>query len=403
MLKAFLKPNPDKANALLLRAADFGDFKTVKNLLEKGHILYGKPDINAQDAGHQTALIKAAQEGALNVVQYLVKHGANINIQDSYRETALTAAAMQGNWDIVKYLSTQKGININAQNFNGSTVLILAARDSGDNQLIEHLVKHGADMSIQSTETTAFGAALFHKQYKTASTLIHLGFDINHKVKYSVKKATTYQDLSLSFNNVKALQFLIENNADINIADSSGRTILMEAIVYEKTEFITLLLENGANLNLQDAVGDTALIHAVKKRNLEYVKQLVEHGADLKIKNRDDQSALDYAITDPYPNETIIEYLKKVYKNPEQYQNIAINNFRQALEAISQTELKEIQFNLPLLKRIICTKQEDVILNRLNYEHQLPFYIAIRGMVTPEQKKRMEAIIRKKRQEKEKV
>ena len=57
------------------------------------------------------ALIYASSKGHLEVVKYLVDHGANVNAQDDY---ALRSAARNGHLDVIKYL-VGHGANVNAQ------------------------------------------------------------------------------------------------------------------------------------------------------------------------------------------------------------------------------------------------------------------------------------------------
>jgi ankyrin repeat protein len=55
-------------------------------------------------------LIKAAKQGNLEVIKFLIENGANINIYD---DLAFRVAAKNGHFEIIKFL-VEKGANIHA-------------------------------------------------------------------------------------------------------------------------------------------------------------------------------------------------------------------------------------------------------------------------------------------------
>jgi ankyrin repeat protein len=65
-------------------------------------------------------------------------------------------------------------------------------------------------------------------------------------------------------------------------------------------EVVSLLLQNGADVNAKDVTGRTALISAATGfgPNLEVVFLLLENGADVNAKNNDGKTALECA-SDP--------------------------------------------------------------------------------------------------------
>ena len=100
--------------------------------------------INRKDADGDTALIRAARNGHLDVVQYLVAQDAKIDMQNNYGHTTL--AACYGHLDVVQYL-VGKGANKDAQNNVGDTALICAYK--GHLNTVQYLVGKGADTNIR--------------------------------------------------------------------------------------------------------------------------------------------------------------------------------------------------------------------------------------------------------------
>ena len=82
-------------------AAGNGDLQTVRNCISQG------VSVNANGG---SALINAARSGNLEIVKYLVDHGADVNKGD-----ALGYAASSGHLDIVKFLNNQRLINDGSQ------------------------------------------------------------------------------------------------------------------------------------------------------------------------------------------------------------------------------------------------------------------------------------------------
>lgn len=74
-------------------------------------------------------LSEVLSNGKLDMVDYLLRHGANVNHVDRSGETALMKAVIQCQLDMVKYLIRQDA-DMNKMNKHGETALTLAARGS---------------------------------------------------------------------------------------------------------------------------------------------------------------------------------------------------------------------------------------------------------------------------------
>ena len=78
---------------------------------------------------------------------------------------------------------------------------------------------------------------------------------------------------------------LLDQGADVNVADYWDNTPLMEAVKNGSTETVRLLLERGADVNAANSDGWTSLIWAAAKGNRETVRLLLDSGADVKARN----------------------------------------------------------------------------------------------------------------------
>ncbi len=102
-------------------------------------------DINKVNSNGEQALLHAAWKGRLEAVRWLVDHGASLNRQGK-QWAALHYAAFNGHPEIVAYL-LERGAEINALSSNGSTPLMMAARE-GKESIARSLLAAGARTDI---------------------------------------------------------------------------------------------------------------------------------------------------------------------------------------------------------------------------------------------------------------
>ena len=93
--------------------------------------------INAEDEEVWTPLHYAAYEGLLDVVECLVRMGANLNAQDKKGYTPLHLATLKGHLPVVQYL-VDTGAKLSAKNTYGKTPLDIAT-GHGYQEIVEYL------------------------------------------------------------------------------------------------------------------------------------------------------------------------------------------------------------------------------------------------------------------------
>jgi ankyrin repeat protein len=104
-------------------------------------------------------------------------------------------------------------------------------------------------------------------------------------------------------NNIRIVNFLLENGVDVNKQDNYGNTALMLASnysnKYSNNETVKLLLQYEADANIQNDDGNTALIlascYSNNYSNNETIKILLKYGADINIQNNEGFTALNHA------------------------------------------------------------------------------------------------------------
>jgi uncharacterized protein len=101
------------------------------------------PNPLVDKASSRQALILAAQQGRADVVDYLLRLGADTAVTDAYGNNALWAACYSECADCIALL-LKANININYQNLTGATALTFAA-SSGKQAVVKQLLDANAN------------------------------------------------------------------------------------------------------------------------------------------------------------------------------------------------------------------------------------------------------------------
>lgn len=229
---------PREEGMAFLQAAEKGDLAAVKAFVEK----YGKEGLEVRDrdwSPKNEALWKTDQETAIriaswekhkDIVEYLIKAGADVNAFDKRGYTAL----MVSHTPDMAALLLDAGAKIDHAQIDGSTVLSWPTTA----EMIRFLCARGANLEARD------------KEGKTALMRVAEGH-------YARGDATLEGNLAA----------LLECGADINARDARGRTAMMlaaarAAFEEESMASVKFLLKNNANLYLKDNDGKTAADHA---------------------------------------------------------------------------------------------------------------------------------------------
>ena len=142
-----------------------GNFTLVKDSLEKFPTL-----INTTATWNETAIQAATQTGQVDIVNYLLEHGA---------ENDICTAAMLGNFDSVQEYLEKDHILIDARGAHGIPLLYFPVIHAHQH-IADFLLQHGADPNAASPGgiTPLYGAVMFN-QSQLAHWLLEHGADPN--------------------------------------------------------------------------------------------------------------------------------------------------------------------------------------------------------------------------------
>jgi ankyrin repeat protein len=209
-------------------------------------------DINAVNNFGWSGLMHACSNRlTLSSIKLLLSSNADASIVNNEGDTALIYCLYH--IEAMKLLLQYRdesidgaGIDINAKDKNGWTILTLACSE-GYNQTVDLLLSANADASIPNK----VGG-------KTALIICCARNQIE-----SLKSLLKYRDESINGDN---------DNIDINAVGDNGRTGLMEACSAGYTNIVNLLLSSKADVNISDKNGNNA--YSLSKTAL--VQEIIE-------------------------------------------------------------------------------------------------------------------------------
>ncbi|XP_069704093.1 uncharacterized protein [Periplaneta americana] len=195
----------------LMLAAEEGRLNIVKYMTCKSLQIYGEnrdflrnPIINIRDAKGKTALLRAAESGQLEIVEFLIRYTHTLD-RDNEGNNILCCAAMSNNELLVKFLLKRK-LDVNYHNNMHQTPLWLASRYG--RLAIVKLLLLWKEAKINVWE------------HDTRYTPLHIAAMWGH---------------------LDVVKFLVRNNADYNARAKNGDTPLHRARKYKRSDVIQYL------------------------------------------------------------------------------------------------------------------------------------------------------------------
>ena len=175
------------------------------------------------------------------------------------------------------------GANVNAQDRNGFTPLLLATRHK---EIVDFLISQGADINFQGNSqfsgVTPLMRATVFRHKDAVDLLLSRGADINAK---SNRGGNTALMSAINEDAKEIAELLILRGADVNIGGRSGRTPLMNALNSHQPEIAKLLIFRGADVNAFDKSGMTPIIFAASGGYKDIIELILAKGADINHKD----------------------------------------------------------------------------------------------------------------------
>ncbi len=248
--------------------------------------------------------------------------------------------------------------------YNGKGTRLFHATRFNDEELVEWLVEHGADVN-KATEDgyTPLIVALGLGNENLVHYFVEHGADVN--------KVTENEKSPLSFafrsGDLNLFYYLIENGAKID--NEVGASILLRSILNSNEEFVKYLIAHGADINRGPKDGYSPLLAALEINNHPLIELFVGLGAEVKgLKDENGMTPLLLALRNGC-SEEILSYLIENDDNV----NAEVNGHTPLLVASQRG-------NENLIK-LLVEKGADV--NVVNNIGETPLFLAVRRENTP--------------------
>ncbi|XP_074640428.1 fibronectin type 3 and ankyrin repeat domains protein 1-like [Tubulanus polymorphus] len=198
-------------------------------------------NIDVNDKSGNSPLMVASQKGYLDVVNALIKRGADVNLQDETGKTSLMLACYAGRLNIVEILRENQA-SYTIKDKNGA-IAIHSACDGQNLEVIKYLIDDGADVNARDTTS---GWTPLHRCAAIGG-------------------------------NKEVANLLIRKGAVIESKDNDGKTPLMIAVVYGHQGLVELLLHYKADIYATNVYGKSIYEMALSMERQRVIKTIEDH------------------------------------------------------------------------------------------------------------------------------
>jgi len=252
--------------APIVIAAAYGNVEIMSLLLQHKDI-----DINVKIRGGEMAVHHAAKEGWTQILDMLIKRGAKFDEQDETGDTPLLLAAKCGHYDIVQNL-IRNGANVNHRNYEGHDAWYYAIEDEDDNSLLENLVIATRKQEMLWRHPLCIAASL--GKIDKVQFLLKMHID-----PLSVDADDNTFLHHAAMNNKHEVLEKFHTTISINVQNKRGNTPLHIACYRGLSQSVQVLLQCKAKADIKNNKGETALHVAGHSKHItaETVRLLVEY------------------------------------------------------------------------------------------------------------------------------
>ena len=291
----------------LMKASIHGNYQCVNVLLQSG------ADVNYTTRFNRTALSETVLKGVKNrwkCIELLVEAGAdvtkaNVNAEDYHGFTPIMKAAKDGDVNLMKFL-IEAGAAVNLITYEPddpawfrnteltycyldsiiAPIIIATMKDHCD--CVELLIQAGADVNVVENNEKGH-SALMHAAEKGFHNCIELLVKAGAEINRALRNAVSHGHLDI-------VKLLLNQDKDNTVRMKATNEALHALVKRFNEECFRLLLQAGADVNRRDNFGYTALTSAAVWENLQCIKALLLSGAFIN-KSVDEANALEMHIT----------------------------------------------------------------------------------------------------------
>jgi len=354
----------------LLKIAAYNGYPEIVKLLQSKNA-----DVNAKDKHGRSILHHAVENRHIQAVRILLEAQAAVNEIDDLRKTPLIVAASRDYVEIIQMLLL-KGADVSIQDQSGKTALHHAAY-KGFVGVVEMLLRRILEISTldpsaqhrllniqDADEATPLYWAVSKGHEQIVHMLLIVGADIN--IASSKQKPMLIVAIQQKYDGIaKMLIANTTNLADIETKDANGLTPVYAAD-NGRDEVVTALLAANVDKEVRNNKGATPLFAAASKGRHKVVEILLDAGSDKEATNNNGETPLFAAASKGHS--TVFNFLIDKKANIT-----TVNNYGQGLwyaaikgehpDIVATLVSKCIRIEAPAIE-ILSTKQSEPFKNR---------------------------------------
>ncbi|XP_048246405.1 ankyrin repeat domain-containing protein 50-like [Haliotis rufescens] len=265
----------NKGNTILHVACIGGHVDLVKPILSQGMV-----DINSQRQDGRTPLLLAAFCGHREVFDLLVRNGANASVVCNKGNTILHVACIGGHVEMVEHIMSQGIGDVNSQNQDGRTPLLLAAF-GGHREVFDLLVRNGANASVVCNKgNTILHVACIGGHVEMVEHIMSQGIgDVNSQ---NQDGRTPLMSAELQ----GCGETLLSPGVDLSQMNDKGNNVLHLACETGSMEIVQhVVSQNSLDINAKNSKGETATRVAKRKHHMDLYEWLVSQGGHVVSKS----------------------------------------------------------------------------------------------------------------------
>ncbi|XP_062711314.1 uncharacterized protein LOC134289471 [Aedes albopictus] len=323
-------------NTPVLLAAKQNDWRMVQMLIDKDSKYFA--DYKIANKNGKALIHFAAKAGYMGTVKMLIEsYAADVNAQDNDGNTPVLVAAKNNEWEMVKMLIDKDSkyfADYKIANKNGETLIHFAARDNME--MVKILIDdYAADVNAQDNDgNTPLHVAAKHSEWEEVKKLIGRNSEYFGNYKIANDDGQTLYNFAEESGNMEIVQMLIDDYAaDVNAQDNDGNTPLLLAAKIYKWEMVKMLIDKdskySADYKIANNAGQTLIHFAAESGNMEIVQMLIDdYAADVNAQDNDGNTPLLLAVK-RYKWEMVKMLIDKDFKYSADYK--IANNAGQTL------------------------------------------------------------------------
>lgn len=255
------------------------------------------------DKKNRTPLYYATLGDNLELIKWFVDNKANLGHLDKEGQSILHVAAEKGSLEVLNLLKTSSDFNVDQPDFLGNTPLFSSLKNP-NNLNTSWFLLNGADVNHKNENECTF--LHFLAQYSTPD----LAANLLERTKIDLNCTESLYNWSPLFfavhgQNIPMIRYLVESGANLHQKDKHNCNLLH---VCNSVQVAQALLDLGlTDINAQDDEDWTPLFYAVSNNNFELVKLFLAQGFSVTHKKRNGRTITHIAAALSSP--TILQHL----------------------------------------------------------------------------------------------